>query len=61
MDECRCPKCGKLLALIHGVAEIKCSRCGSLNVYRSKSSAVLNTRKNNQISDLAPVTASQKC
>lgn len=60
MDECRCPKCGKLLALINGVAEIKCSRCGFLSVYRSKSSAALKTHKNNQIIDRAPVMAQQQ-
>lgn len=48
MDECRCPKCGKLLALISGVAEIKCSRCGSVNIYRSRPVEEVELRQNKQ-------------
>ena len=32
LDEFRCRKCNKLLGKIDGNAEIKCSRCGTLNI-----------------------------
>lgn len=31
MKEFRCEKCGKLLAMVEGAAEIKCPRCKTLN------------------------------
>jgi phage FluMu protein Com len=32
LDEFRCRKCNKLLGKIDGNAEIKCFRCGTLNI-----------------------------
>lgn len=34
--ELRCGNCRKLLGRIDGSAEIKCSRCGVLNIYDAK-------------------------
>lgn len=33
LQEVRCIKCGKLLGKIKGVAEIKCTRCNTLNKF----------------------------
>ena len=33
MTEIRCKKCNKLLGYIDGKYEIKCPRCGEMNVY----------------------------
>jgi len=32
MKDFRCSKCGKLLGKIEGKAEIKCPRCGEINI-----------------------------
>lgn len=34
MLEFRCAKCGKLLGRVDGSAEIKCPRCGELNIIK---------------------------
>lgn len=34
MLEFRCAKCGKLLGRVDGGAEIKCPRCGELNIIK---------------------------
>ena len=33
LKEARCKKCGKLLAKLKGKAEIKCTRCNTLNKF----------------------------
>ncbi|MBO1005751.1 Com family DNA-binding transcriptional regulator [Pseudogracilibacillus auburnensis] len=34
LEEARCIKCDKLLALLKGELEIKCPRCGEMNKIR---------------------------
>ena len=38
--ELRCGQCRKLLGRISGSAEIKCSRCGTLNKYDAKTNRI---------------------
>ena len=33
LEEVRCKKCAKLLAKLKGEAEIKCTRCNTLNKF----------------------------
>lgn len=33
LKEARCINCNKLLAMLSGKAEIKCTRCGTINRY----------------------------
>ncbi|WP_429778442.1 zinc finger domain-containing protein [Brevibacillus agri] len=33
LEEVRCKKCNKLLGKLSGVAEIKCPRCGTCNIF----------------------------
>lgn len=33
MFQCRCPRCNRLVGLLNGIAEIKCPRCGHVNLY----------------------------
>lgn len=40
MEECRCPKCGKLLGKIEGKAELWCPRCKEKREYESVKNAV---------------------
>lgn len=35
MNEVRCKKCDKLLAKLEGKAEIKCTRCNTLNKFKN--------------------------
>lgn len=38
--ELRCGKCRKLLGRVAGSAEIKCSRCGTLNKYDAETQQI---------------------
>ncbi|PWL78725.1 MAG: Com family DNA-binding transcriptional regulator [Prevotellaceae bacterium] len=35
MREVRCEKCGRKLAEMQGIAQIKCPKCGHLSMYRA--------------------------
>ncbi|MEQ8174639.1 MAG: hypothetical protein ABRQ26_06155 [Syntrophomonadaceae bacterium] len=37
MFQCRCPRCNRLVGLLHGIAEIKCPRCGQVHLYNFSS------------------------
>lgn len=41
----RCAECGRLLGRIRGDAEIKCPRCGSMNVYNAETGTITNAPK----------------
>lgn len=45
--ELRCGKCRKLLGRVAGSAEIKCSRCGTLNKYDAETNEIELVPKTN--------------
>ena len=57
----RCGKCGKLLGRIGGSAEIKCPRCGAMNIYDVDTRINIVTPKEKQGGDGRECLRKREC